>query len=294
MSALDPLTLDRVAELIVDIGGPYERKGYQLEALLQRAKWIDPPIYDGSPRVPWLRDQFEARQQNSGELERLLCRVCDPIEYDEGAVIANEIRAAVNDRLAPEHLVVTLVGGRPVLGEIGSDGHKPTFSEPPDLRRRLEMLVADTETVDVLMGRVEETRICATGGAYRMATIGVGTFIEGLLLAVLLERDEDLRINGFPDVRQRISPDKRTTKRSKADWVSLELLIDTAYAKNWVQLDAAAFAHAVRDFRNFIHPRKEISEKPRFDADTVMLCWGPVQALMNDLEQNLPTSGADC
>lgn len=206
MSALDPLTLDRVAELIVDIGGPYERKGYQLEALLQRAKWIDPPIYDGSPRVPWLRDQFEARQQNSGELERLLCRVCDPIEYDEGAVIANEIRAAVNDRLAPEHLVVTLVGGRPVLGEIGSDGHKPTFSEPPDLRRRLEMLVADTETVDVLMGRVEETRICATGGAYRMATIGVGTFIEGLLLAVLLERDEDLRINGFPDVRQRISP----------------------------------------------------------------------------------------
>ncbi|GAB3566503.1 hypothetical protein GCM10027445_13470 [Amycolatopsis endophytica] len=45
----------------------------------------------------------------------------------------------------------------------------------------------DAATVDVLMGRVEETRICFSDGAYRMATIGIGTFIEGLLLSVLLE-----------------------------------------------------------------------------------------------------------
>ncbi|KZM75556.1 hypothetical protein [Nocardia terpenica] len=289
MTQLDPRTVDRLAEVIVDIGGPYERKGYELEALLQRARWEVTPIYDGSPRVEWLRDQLEARQEYPGEVERLLCRVCDPIEYDDGVLIAEEIRAAVNERLAPEHLAITLVSGRPVLGAVQTAGQDPTFAEPPDLQQRLAALVSDQETVHVLMGRVEETRICVAGGAYRMATIGIGTFIEGLLLAVLLERDEDLRRNGFPDVRRRTLPGKRDpNKRTSADWVSLELLIDTAYDKNWVQLDATAFAHAVRDFRNFIHPRKEITEQPRFDADTVMLCWGPVQALMNDLEQNLP------
>jgi hypothetical protein len=289
MLTLDPRTLDRLAEVIVDIGGPYERKGYQLEALLQRAKWETPPDYDGSPRVPWLRDALEAHQDHDGELERLLCRVCDPIEYDDGAASADEFRTVINEKLATEQLIVTLVSGRPVLGTLGSDGHQATFAEPPDLQLRLEALIADRETVEVLMGRIEETRICVSGGAYRMATIGIGTFIEGLLLAILLEHDADLRANGFPDVRTRVQSDGRAKKRFSADRVSMELLIDTVYVKNWIQLDATAFAHAVRDFRNFIHPRKEVTEQPRFDADTIMLCWGPVQALLNDLEQNVPS-----
>ncbi|WP_134731655.1 hypothetical protein [Amycolatopsis nivea] len=291
MFPLDYRTAVRLAEVIVDMDGSYERKGYQLEELLRHAGWADPPEYDGSRRVPWLRDQLVERADNHAEIERLLCRVCDPIEYDDGAAVAEEFRLVVNEKLAPEGLVVTLVGGRPVIGELAADGGNPVFAEPPELQRRLKNLIADEKTIEVLMGRVAEARICVEGGAYRMATIGIGTFIEGLLLSVLLERDEDLRKHGFPDVRQRIAPDKRSTKRSSPDWVSMELLIDTAFAKDWVQLDATAFAHTVRDFRNFIHPRKELAESPRFDADTVMLCWGPVQALLNDLEQNLEPVG---
>ncbi|MGW2659971.1 hypothetical protein ACWCW7_03340 [Nocardia tengchongensis] len=288
MPRLDPRTLDRLTELIVDIGGPYERKGFQLEALLRNAGWEDPPEYDGSPRIPWLREQLESRQERPANIERLLCRVCDPVEYDDGPVTAEDFRAVVNEQLAREQLVITVIGGRPVLGSLEPGRGDPTFAEPPHLRQRIEDLVGDPQTVEVLMGRIDETRVCVSGGAYRMATIGIGTFIEGLLLAVLLERDEDLRENGFPEVRRRIHPDKRGPKRTSADRASMELLIETAFVKQWVQLDAIEFVHAIRDFRNFIHPRKEITEQPRFDADTVMLCWGPVHALMNDLEQNLP------
>lgn len=293
MLTLDPKTLDRLAELIVDIGGPYERKGFQLAALLRHAGWDNPSDYDGSPRIPWLRDELDKRRNDPADIERLLCRICDPLEYDDGPVTADVFRTEVNQRLAAENLIVTMVGGRPVLGNLGSDGHDATFAEPPDLRRRLESLVGDQQTVEVLMGRLDETRVCVSGGAYRMATIGIGTFIEGLLLAILLEHDEDLRTKGFPDIRRRIPVEKRSPKRTSADWVSMELLIDTAFAKRWVQFDATVFAHAIRDFRNFIHPRKEIAEQPRFDADTVMLCWGPVQALMNDLEQNVLPLAAD-
>ncbi len=45
--------------------------------------------------------------------------------------------------------------------------------------------------------------------------------------------------------------------------------------------------HTVRDFRNFVHPRKELVDQPAFDRDSVMLCWGPVRALLNDLEESL-------
>ncbi|MFB8005191.1 hypothetical protein [Nocardia sp. NPDC056000] len=293
MLPLDPKTLDRLAELIVDIGGPYERKGFQLEVLLRHAGWDDPPAYDGSPRVPWLREQLELRRDDLADVERLLCRVCDPIEYDDGAMTADVFRAEVNARLESEQLIITMVSGRPVLGTRGSDGNDTTFAEPPDLRQRVESLVGDQQTVEVLMGRIEETRVCVAGGAYRMATIGIGTFIEGLLLAVLLEHDKDLRDNGFPDIRRKVPADKRFPKRTSSNRVSMELLIDTAFDKRWVQFDATVFAHAIRDFRNFIHPRKEILEQPKFDADTVMLCWAPVHALMNDLEQNVPPLAAN-
>ncbi|WP_432849126.1 hypothetical protein ACQPXB_00940 [Amycolatopsis sp. CA-161197] len=281
MFPLDSKTVERLAEVVVDMGGPYERKGYQLTELLAAAGWADPPEYDGSPRIPWLTEQLEERRENRADVERFLCRVCDPIEYDEGAVIADEFRAIVNEKLAPEGLVVTVVSGRPVVGRLGPDGKQPTFSEPADFRRRLEKLLADPVTIDMLMGRLEETRICESGGAYTMAVIGIGSIVEGLLLQLLLERDEELREKGFPNPRD-------PGRRNKPDRVTLQQMIDIAHGKDWIQLDATKFVHTVRDFRNFVHPRKELAEQPRFDQDSVMLCWAPVHALLNDLEENVP------
>ena len=39
MIALDPLTLERVARLICDVDGPYERTGTQVERFLHRVRW---------------------------------------------------------------------------------------------------------------------------------------------------------------------------------------------------------------------------------------------------------------
>ncbi|WIY04260.1 hypothetical protein QRX60_10585 [Amycolatopsis mongoliensis] len=285
MFPLDSRTVDRLAEVIVDMGGPYERKGYQLEELLRGAGWTEPPEYDGSPRIPWLREQLTERRDDRPAIERLICRVCDPIEYDDGPSTADEFRVVINEKLAAEGLVVTLVAGRPVLGELAADGEKPRYTVPPDLRKRLDALINDTGAVEMLSRRVEETQVCEVGGAYTMAIIGIGSFVEGLLLTVLTERDAEIKANGFADSEQR-------NQRGRHDRATLQQLIDIAHAKDWIQLDAKAFAHNVRDFRNFIHPRKEMTEQPRFDADSVMLCWAPVHAILNDLEQKLgPTGG---
>lgn len=278
MFPLDPRTVERLAKVIVDADGPYERKGWQLEQLLRHAGWADPPEYDDSPRVPWLIEQMEANHEDRAAIEKLLCRVCDPLEYDDGIASAEEFRRAVNEKLEPERLLVTHVGGRPVLGELGADGATPLFSEPPELERRLRMLVRDSKTADVLLKRAEETRLCESAGAYTLAIIGIGSFVEGVLLAVLIERDEQLRTGGFVDKRGR---------HTALDRTGLEVLLDTAYAKAWIQLDATEFMHKVRDYRNFIHPRKELAEQPEFDHDSVALCWAPVHAVLNDLEQRV-------
>ncbi|TCP53051.1 hypothetical protein EV191_105114 [Tamaricihabitans halophyticus] len=279
MFPLDPRTIERLAAVIVDSGGQYERKGWELERLLRDAGWADPPEYDHSAKVPWLVDQMWSRRENWADLERLLARACDPLEYDDGMVAAEEFRLAINERLEPEQLVVTYVGGRPAVGELGADGSTAVFSEPPDLEHRLRRLIADETTVRVLLRRIGETRICEQGGAHTMAVIGIGSVVEGMLLALLQERDERVR-----DHQEFIDRDGRTVRERQP---RLETLIDTAHARGWIQLDAKNFIHAVRNFRNFIHPRKELAELPDFDADSVKLCWAPVHAVLNDLEERM-------
>lgn len=278
MFPLDPKTVERAARVIVDVDGPYQRKGWELEQLLRHAGWTDPPEYDGSARVPWLVEQMEERGGDRAAIEQLLCRACDPLEYDEGIETAEEFRRALNEKLEPERLTVTYVAGRPVVAELDADGATPLFSEPPDLELRLTKLIRDPETVKVLVQRARETRMCESAGAYTLAVIGVGSFVEGLLLAMLTERDEGLRVNGFVDRRGR---------RANAERAGLEILIDTARGKDWIQFDATGFMHKVRDYRNFIHPSKELAEQPQFDRDSVALCWAPVQAVLNDLEQRV-------
>src|SRR3954469_7206953 len=102
MFPLDPRTVDRIAKFVCDPGGPYERTGRDLEQLLRHAGWTDPPEYDGSPRVPWLAEALTERASERSDVERFVCRVCDPLEYEGGMAEADEIRKALNQLLEPE------------------------------------------------------------------------------------------------------------------------------------------------------------------------------------------------
>jgi hypothetical protein len=83
MLPLDIMTVERVAKLACDRDGPYERKGWQMQRLLRGAGWSDPPEYHGSPRVSWFVEAMEDRRDEHAAIERLLCRMCDPVEYVE-------------------------------------------------------------------------------------------------------------------------------------------------------------------------------------------------------------------
>ncbi|QKW52841.1 hypothetical protein [Streptomyces buecherae] len=272
MKKLDTLTRERVARLIVDIDGPFERRGYQLEQLLQRAAWPSPPEYDGSPRILWLTE-IMVDTNDLAALNRLFCRICDPLEYEDGLPSADLVRQELNNLLAAEGLAVTYVARRPVLGEMGTDGHSAVFSVPEDLEERIRPLVSSEEFLCQLMDRVNETQICEQHGAYGMALIGIGSFAEALLLDVLTYRDPSLR-RGIPQGGRCVAPER----------ASFALLLDTARTRGWIQMDAHDFMGIVREYRNFVHLRQQRERDVIPDRDTVGMCWGPVLAVLNDLE----------
>ncbi|MCA1229565.1 hypothetical protein [Saccharopolyspora sp. 6M] len=278
MLPLDDRTAERVAAVIVDVGGPYERKSYELEPLLRRAGWTPAPEYDGTPRVPWLTEQLIENRDDHARIERLLCRVCDPVEHDDGRVIAEQFREQLNEKLDAEGLVISLVDGRPVLGEVGADG-AAHYSAPENLAARLPLLIADATAVDRLLNRAREAELCEQAGAHTMAIIGIGSFVEGLLYSLFMERDEKIREEGFIGT---------TGRKFKPDKAGLQIMLDTAHERDWVQSDAKNFADHVVEFRNFVHPAAELRGGVTLDDDTVMMCWAPVRALLNDLEEHLP------
>ena len=280
MHRLDNRSLQRVATLLCDVDGPFERHGWQLEEFLRGAGWNDSPPYDGSSRVRWMNDVLSDHADDPLRLEQVLRRLSDPLEYDDGVDAADVVRLELNRILHPEGLMVSLVSGRPVIGEFADDNSTPRYSAPERLEERLSQLISDRDAVDLLIARAGETVICESHGAYVFAVIGIGSFVEGLLFALLNERDSDLRADGYRR--------PRGGQRVPFERLGLSDLIDISHGKGWVQLDAKDFLHTVRDYRNFVHPRRQLDSGMVPDSDTVMMCWGPALAVLNDLERALP------
>lgn len=179
MHRLDPRTLHRVAEAVCDLGGPYERRGWQLERLLRDAGWNDPPEYDGSFRVLWLAEALEARADHAEDITRVLRRTCDPLEHDGSTAVAEKFRATLNLVLEPEGMTISLVGGRPVAGKIGAPGELPVYGLPDDLSERLHHLLDEPGLAALLVNRAEQSLAAQSAGAHLLAVIGIGSFVEG-------------------------------------------------------------------------------------------------------------------
>lgn len=131
-------------------------------------------------------------------------------------------------------------------------------------------LVSDQAMAEILVARLDEVETCRRTGAYLLAVIGTGSFIEGLLYDVLRSRD--------PAVREAANP-------------TLNMLLQRAHSRGWIQHDAFTFGGLVREYRNLVHPRAQLEKKFVPDNDTVLLCWQPVLAVVNDLQALLPGQG---
>lgn len=69
-----------------------------------------------------------------------------------------------------------------------------------------------------------------------------------------------------------------------SDW-NLTEMIDVAHSLSWINYDVKNFSHALREFRNLIHPNKQLELNTFPDADTVKICLSVFNASVNDLSK---------
>lgn len=132
---------------------------------------------------------------------------------------------------------------------------------------------------EILEERIREIEKCYSSGAYLSVIVIAGSTLEGVFLGLA---------NKFPRQfnQAESSPKIKGRVRAFHDW-NLSAFIDVAYELHLVQFDIQRFSHALRDFRNYIHPYQQMTSgfKPR--QDTAKICLQVLKAAISDISENI-------
>lgn len=156
----------------------------------------------------------------------------------------------------------------------------PVATEQEFLRRKyqnisIKNLSIDPNLLPVLESRLTEAQHCLASAP--LATIFLcGSILEGILLGVALQspREFNQAINSPKDKENKVKPFH--------EW-SLAQFIDVAYGLGALKLDVKKFSHALRDFRNYVHPYQQLASKFTPDKHTAEICLQVLKAAIADL-----------
>lgn len=140
-----------------------------------------------------------------------------------------------------------------------------TTDTPPDF----EKLVREPAMREVLQRRWGECARCIDAGVPLAAIVMIGGLVEALLLArVNSERDK------APIFKAVAAPKDKLTRKTfpLGDW-TLKHYIDVAHEMKWISQSARDVGAVMRDYRNYVHPFKELSHGVVIQMDDAKMFW---------------------
>lgn len=140
----------------------------------------------------------------------------------------------------------------------------PSSDSPPSF----VPLVLNEKMQEILAMRWAECVSCLNAGAPLSATVMMGGLLEGMLLA---------RINHEPS-KASIFKAKSAPKDSHgktmplSEW-TLKAYIDVSHELGWITVSAKEIGQVLRDYRNYIHPFKQLSHGVVLEMADAALLW---------------------
>ena len=135
---------------------------------------------------------------------------------------------------------------------------------------------------DVIQQRTDEIEKCLRADAPLAVIFLAGSTLEGLLSAVALK-------NTAQYLQCKSAPQSKGKTKPLSEW-TLENLIVTSSELGIVGQDVVKHAHAVKDFRNYIHPRQQIKDSFTPRLVTARIAYQVLQAAIADLSNAAVTN----
>jgi hypothetical protein len=140
-------------------------------------------------------------------------------------------------------------------------------------------LVSDPAMQAILKRRWTECANCVSVGAPLAAIVMMGGLLEALLLARVHKTPNKAPIFGALK-----APKDRTTGKAMPlqEW-TLRHYIDVAHELSWISSSARDVGEIVRDYRNYIHPYKELSHGVAVADGDAKLFWEIAKGIARQL-----------
>ena len=106
-----------------------------------------------------------------------------------------------------------------------------------------------------------------------------GSVLEGILNALAMKSPAEFNY-------AKASPKEKDSGKVKSfDKWTLENYISVAYELGYIKEDVKRFSHEVQNFRNYIHPYQQFSQKFNPTIDTALLCAQVVKIAINQIAE---------
>lgn len=177
---------------------------------------------------------------------------------------------------------VQLKSLRKVLIKLRSDniitfGNSNTYSSenPPNF----SSLIKDEKMRSILINRWNECTKCIEADAPLSSLIMMGGMLEAILLARI-----NAHANKAEIINSKSAPiDKKTSKVSPLQEWTLKNYIDVSRELNWITQSTKDIGEVLRDYRNYIHPYKELSHGIKISKSDAELFWQITKSIINQL-----------
>jgi hypothetical protein len=146
---------------------------------------------------------------------------------------------------------------------------KPHRTSTSDQAPDFSPLIADPAMQQILISRWNECLLCLTAQASLAATVMMGGLLEALLLARINRENDKSAI-----FTAKAAPKNPKTKATKplGEWM-LNDFIQVLSEIKWITVSATAVGAVLRDYRNYIHPQKQLSHNMHLTPQDASLFW---------------------
>lgn len=154
-----------------------------------------------------------------------------------------------------------------------------TTTKTDDLPPDFTPLVGNEQMREILTRRWNECAKCVSADAHLAAIVMMGGLLEALFVA---------RANKMPDKTALTSAasapkDKSTGKTTNYQEWMLDSYIKVGFELNWITESAKDIADKLKEYRNFVHPAKELRYGVTLGLNDSSMFWQVTKALAHQL-----------
>lgn len=159
-----------------------------------------------------------------------------------------------------------------------------------DIRIETNGLNLIPELIPVVNSRIDEIEKGLNAMMPLSVIILSGSTLEGILLNIAKQNPESFN-------KAQSSPKDKDMKVKPYSMWTLKNYIDVAAELGYLNEDIKKFSHALRDFRNYVHPYEQLIHNFNPDMHTAEICFQVLKAAISQISMKLATNnniGAKC